>query len=124
MDQADCVFDPAQVSMAAREGNLESVVAAHECHRKWLAFLVEGEGVECKVDVCIEINVRNGVYDSMYIREAAILGATSEIMSCFFRHRRTMLNGFARPVRGRPREPTVSKQRRPLIRTLSQPIYG
>jgi len=43
--------------MGAGEGNLKGVVAAHECRRIWLTFLVERQGMECKVDIWVDIDV-------------------------------------------------------------------
>jgi hypothetical protein len=58
VDQADCILDPAQVAVAAGEGDLECVLAAHENRGKWLAFLVKSEGMEGKINICVGIDVR------------------------------------------------------------------
>jgi hypothetical protein len=54
--------------------------------------------------------------------EGFLLEATLETMSGFFFQPRRIVSGFAMPVNGKPKEPTVSKQHKALILTSVQPV--
>ena len=85
---------------------------------------MKSKGMEGEINIYVDIDIRKGAIKYANENKGVILGATSEMMSFFFRHSRKMLKGFARPVSGRPKEPTVSKQQRALIRTFPQPQDG